>query len=243
MCLLCWAGLSVAAAAAQTKPQHESATQSLPDVPAATEKPMQMQIPVKISPATILSEDFESGSSGPMELSGSASIVQSGSGHVLAFSGVGTAVWPVVQSEFVLSVRLSLGGVLEVLMSSTNDFSSQPTYIVRLFAKETEIVKRSGTQEKTLSAVGRGLGQNTWKTLKIDVIAGGRGLEVTADGQPLISAEVPNPKPLRFIGFRSIELKGGSQLDDLVLTERSSATAPEGAQGEEVIPINIPEPK
>jgi hypothetical protein len=132
---------------------------------------------------------------------------------------------------------------MEVLLSPTDDFASQPTYVLRLFPGETEITKRTGTQEKNLSAVGRGIGRDTWTNLKIEVIAGGRGLEVTTDGQPLISAEDASPEPARFIGFRAVEQTGGTELDDLVLKERSVGAVPDGAQGEEVIPINLPEPR
>lgn len=193
----------------------------------------------------ITTEDFETGSTQHLELVGAANIVQSGRGYVLALSEPGTAYWSIGHTVFELELSLRLGAVTEIIFVPPEESSRHPVYILRLFPDECMIAKRTGSQETTLGFVGRGLGRDSWTRLRVEVHGQILGIEVAADGQPLLAAEDKDVSaPPSAIGFRVVSKEGATQIDNLLL-RTPPAISPAAAEpaGEEVIPINIPGPE
>jgi hypothetical protein len=192
----------------------------------------------------ITTEDFETGSTQHLELVGAANIVQSGRGYVLALSETGTAYWSIGHTVFELELSLRLGAITEILFVPSEESSRHPVYILRLFPDECMIAKRTGSQETTLGFVGRGLGRDNWTRLRVEVHGQILGIEVAADGQPLLAAEDKDVSvPPSAVGFRVVSKEGATQIDNLLLRTPPAPDPAAEPDREEVIPINIPGPE
>ena len=188
---------------------------------------MSSQVPVKG-----WTENFESGPLSNWELFDGAGVVQSSQGNVLGFSSAGLAAWLVQPgSDYTLSFRIRQGGgAPEIMLSHKHDPPDEPYYVVRLFPDEAEVVKFIGAQQSSLGFVGgKGIGAGTWTSVEISMSGGGQNIAVSADGQPLLTVQDPQPLTPGAISFRAVG-EGGTEIDDLVLTPVSASSSSQTVQ-------------
>jgi len=186
-----------------------------------SEEPMQ-QMPITGAEAPAgavgpMSEDFESAPLSGWEFGGGAQVGALGQGRALTFGSPGHGFWVAASAQdFTLQFRCFVArGAGEVIFCASGEPPQDSGYHLIITPEEYELAKQVGEQRQILSGGPCALQPGRWYAM---VLQNGSGqIQLTADGQSLLSARDAEPLAAGILGFGCVDGTGFAY-DDIRLT-------------------------
>ncbi len=217
---------------------------TITSLPAASVTPLEAQEPGEETRLP-QQETFDAGAPADWQLLGAVSVAQDARGGVLELSGPGQAVWvgaPV--RDFTLSFQYRPGqGEGDVMLRGSGEGAENRGYHLLLHENGLTLVRLEAGREQPLTGADVPWAESAWH--RVAVTASGGDLTIAVDGTPLTAATDPQPLSTGVVGLGAAA-GSGFAYDDVSLTSPATTAAMPAAgdgQGEQVIPINIPDPQ